>query len=151
DANGTHIGSVVWFDPQLDFAVIRTNGLAGSALPIATDTKSTGAPGAVLGYPGGGDFNAGPAAILDEFQARGPDIYGNGHTTRDIYEIQAEIVPGNSGGPLVAKDGKVMGVVFAEATSYDHVGYALTTLQITAEINQAAHRTRAVTTGQCAE
>jgi S1-C subfamily serine protease len=105
----------------------------------------------VLGYPGGGNFNAGPAAVMDQILARGRDIYGQGRTLRSIYEIQAAVVPGNSGGPLIAKDGSVIGVVFAESTTYDHVGYALTTPKVIDEINQAKQNNQPVSTGQCAE
>jgi S1-C subfamily serine protease len=83
--------------------------------------------------------------------ARGRDIYGRGRTDRDVYELQAHIIPGNSGGPLVAKDGTVIGVIFAESTSYENVGYALTTAQVSSAINHAAAQNRPVSTGQCAE
>jgi hypothetical protein len=45
----------------------------------------------------------------------------------------------------------VIGVIFAESTTYQHVGYALTTAQVTNELNQAATRSQAVSTGGCAE
>jgi S1-C subfamily serine protease len=83
--------------------------------------------------------------------ATGRDIYGHGTTSRNVYEIQADVIPGNSGGPLVAKDGSVIGIIFAESTSYQHVGYALTTDKVVSEINQAAGHSQSVNTGQCAE
>ena len=89
--------------------------------------------------------------MLAEFNAVGRNIYGSGHTVRDVYEIQANVIPGNSGGPLVGADGRVIGVVFAESTSYNHVGYSLTTSQVSGELKQAAGRTQAVSTGSCAE
>jgi S1-C subfamily serine protease len=151
DGNGLHSSTVIWFDPNLDFAVLRVNNLAGGALTIDKSRVSPGTQAAVLGYPGGGPLAAGTAAVLDEFTATGRNIYGSGNTNRDVYEIQADVIPGNSGGPLVAKDGSVIGVVFAESTTYQHVGYALTTAQVTAEINQAVAHGQAVSTGSCAE
>ncbi len=151
DASGRHAASVISFDPELDFAVLRVSDLAGSALEIATGNVSAGTPAAVLGYPGGGDFKADPAAVLSRLTASGRDIYGRGHTLRDVYEVRADIVPGNSGGPLVAKDGSVIGVVFAESTSFNHVGYALTNARLNVKITQAAASTQAVGTGRCAE
>ena len=50
------------------------------------------------------------------FQATGWDIYGNVEATRSVYEIDAVVRPGNSGGPLVEPDGEVIGVVFARST-----------------------------------
>jgi S1-C subfamily serine protease len=34
-------------------------------------------------------------------------------TTRSVYSLQTTVVRGNSGGPVVASDGTVVGVVFA--------------------------------------
>lgn len=151
DANGSHSASVIWFDPGLDFAVLRVNNLAGQSLTISSAPIDRGTPAAVLGYPGGGDFSAGPAAVLDQIKASGRDIYGRGQTLRDIYEIQADIIPGNSGGPLVDQSGNVIGVVFAESTTYNHVGYALATAKVNSEIKQASNQTQPVSTGVCAE
>ncbi len=151
DSNGTHSATVIWFDPNLDFAVLKVSDLAGSPLSVASAQASNGTPAAVMGYPGGGPLTAGTAAVLDEFTATGRNIYGNGQTNRDVYEIQADVIPGNSGGPLVATDGSVIGVVFAELTTYQHVGYALTMPAVSNELHQVETRDQAVSTGQCAE
>ncbi|HET7059856.1 MAG TPA: MarP family serine protease [Candidatus Saccharimonadales bacterium] len=151
DGNGTHSSTVIWFDPDLDFAVLRVSNLEGHSLVVADHRVGVGTPAAVLGYPGGGGFKAGPAAVSNQFTASGRDIYGQGDTLRQVYELQADIIPGNSGGPLVAKDGTVIGVIFAESTDYPHTGYALTSDQVKGEINQAAAQDQPVGTGRCAE
>lgn len=151
DVNGSHNARVVWFDPNLDFAVLRVSGLAGKPLSLDSNNVDPGTPGAVLGYPGGGAFNAGPAAVLDEFEASGHNIYDSGLTLRSVYEIQATVIPGNSGGPLVSENGDVMGIVFAESTTYQHVGYALTMAKVISEIQQARNDYTTVSTGACAE
>jgi S1-C subfamily serine protease len=151
DSNGRHNAEVIWFDPNLDFAVLKVNGLAGSPLNIDTNDMASGIPGAVLGYPGGGAFSAGSAAIIDEFNASGRNIYGSGATLRKVYEIKATVIPGNSGGPLIEENGSVMGVVFAESTTYNHVGYTLAMSKVASEITQASHDEHQVSAGQCAE
>ncbi len=151
DSNGTHSATPIWFDPNLDFAVLRVSNLAGHSLSINGAKAASGTPAAVLGYPGGGSLTAGPAAVLDEFTASGRNIYGRGNTNREVYEIQATVIPGNSGGPLIGKDGSVIGVVFAESTTYQHVGYTLTTPQVINEIHQAQAANQPVGTGRCAE
>ncbi|HSX45748.1 MAG TPA: MarP family serine protease [Candidatus Saccharimonadia bacterium] len=151
DSNGSHAATVVRFDPNLDFAVLRVNGINEPSLSLASSTVGRGTPAAVLGYPGGGAFDASPAAVIDEFNAVGHNIYGSGRTFRAVYELRANIIPGNSGGPLVAGNGQVIGVVFAESTTYNHVGYALTTSQVSSELKQASPRTQPVSTGSCAE
>lgn len=151
DVNGTHKGQVVWFDPDLDLAVMRVPDLGGKPLKFDTATAPPGTPAAIVGYPSGGAFKAGPAAILSKIKASGHDIYGRGLTIRDIYEVKGTVIPGNSGGPLVGKDGRVLGVIFAESTSYEHVGYVLTATKVAAEVQQAASRQQPVSTGSCAE
>jgi S1-C subfamily serine protease len=151
DSRGQHTGTVVWFDPDLDFAVVRANNLAGSPLLVNTDTVADGTRGAVLGYPGGGDLTAGGAEVLDRFRAKGRDIYNQDTTIREIYSLAARVIPGNSGGPVIGEDGRVIGVVFAQSTAYDNVGYALTNQQLATGINQAQAQNRAVSNGTCAE
>jgi S1-C subfamily serine protease len=151
DANGIHTATPIWFDPDLDFAVLRVSNLAGEPLVFNTSHVADNTPAAVLGYPGGGGFVAEPASVLDEFTANGRNIYNQGRTERQIYEIAANIIPGNSGGPVVDKEGGVIAIVFAESTSYDHVGYALTPWQPIEEIAHASAQNRAVSTGTCAE
>lgn len=151
DGRGIHDTRVVWFDPDVDLAILQVNGLAGKPLTLDTTEQPSNTPGVVLGYPGGGDFDAEPAAVIDHFLAYGRNIYGQGTTARDIYSIQAKVIPGNSGGPLVGTDGKVMGIVFATSTTYNDVGYALTGHQVYSELANAEQSTTTHNTGSCSE
>jgi S1-C subfamily serine protease len=149
DSRGAHRATPVLFDPALDVAVLRTTGLAGTALPLADGEAPRGQGGAVLGYPGGGRFNAVPGAVLRKFSAIGRDIYGSALTRRDVYQLQATIRQGNSGGPFVRQDGTVLGVVFAASTTEANVGYALTSKEVLPKVRQAHSSTNAVSTGPC--
>lgn len=151
DIKGTRQARVVWFNPQLDMALLEVKDLAGKPLALQADTAAAGTPAAVLGFPGGGDFSAEPAAVLAAYRARGRDIYGQQPTVRDIYELQVTIEQGNSGGPVVDKTGAVIGLVFAESTTQDDVGYALTNDQLRPEIKQAKASMKTVDTGKCTE
>ena len=151
DNNGSHSAEVIWFDPNLDLAILKTSNLSGKPLPIDTSIVSNGTGGVVLGYPGGGTFQAKIASVMNEFLATGKNIYGTGKTNRSVYEIQADVIPGNSGGPLVIANGQVIAVVFAQSTTYYHVGYAITANQIIPEINQALNQNSERNTGSCAD
>ncbi len=151
DGHGTHRATPIWFDPDLDFAVLRVGNLAGGPLKFNTSTIGRGTKGGVLGYPWGGAFTADSAAVLEEFTAIGRNIYNEGRTARDVYMIQATVVPGNSGGPLVDLNGNVIGVVFAASVSHDSTGYALSAPKVITEINQARAANQPVGTGSCAE
>ena len=102
----------------------------------------------MLGYPGGGPLTTGAAAVRDAYQALGRDIYGGGLTRRDILELQADVRPGNSGGPFVLPDGSVGGMVFARSVTTSGLGYALAPSELRRELAQT--RTGSVSTGSCA-
>ena len=148
DSAGLHRATVVGFDPDLDFAVLRTTGLSAGPLPVDPNLEPRGTIGAALGYPGGGNFTAGAAAILERQTAVGRNIYDAGLVRRDIYVLQAIVRPGNSGGPLVAPDGTVIGVIFATSTTNPNVGYALTSAEIRPDIARA-QTSGPVSTGAC--
>ncbi|MDB5182005.1 MAG: Colicin production protein [Candidatus Saccharibacteria bacterium] len=150
DAHGQHTGTVLWFDPDLDFAIVRANNLAGPPLLIKNDIVANDTQAAVLGYPGGGPLTAGGAKTIDAFTARGRDIYNDRTTHREVYSLAAKVIPGNSGGPLIAADATVIGIIFAQSTTYENVGYALSTPQILSAINHAQAQNRAVSNGSCA-
>ncbi|HWU31426.1 MAG TPA: trypsin-like serine protease, partial [Marmoricola sp.] len=73
-----------------------------------------------------------------------------GAVIRDVFSVRAKIRPGNSGGPLVSGDGKVLGVVFAASLSDSQTGYALTASQVQDAANAGRNATQPVGTGGCA-
>jgi S1-C subfamily serine protease len=151
DKNGTHSASVIWFDSKLDLAILRTANLAGEPLVLREENVANNTAAAVLGYPGGGAFTANPARILDQFIANGRDIYGRGNSQRSVYEVGGTVKPGNSGGPVIDAEGKVIGVVFARSTTYNDVGYALTMDQVASALDSASAQNTTVGTGSCTE
>ncbi len=150
-SNGSHLATPVYFNPNLDFAVLRVNNLQDKPLNIDSNSLNNGTDEIVMGYPGGGPLTIKPAVILSELNAVGLNIYGQGNVNRSVYELKADVIPGNSGGPLIEKNGSVSGVVFAQSTTYNEVGYALTANQITGPINQAKTAQNRVSTRSCAE
>lgn len=149
DGNGTHSARAVWFDEELDLAILQVDNLKGEPLVIDTAPVAPKTAAVILGYPGGGAFTANPASVLDQFTATGRDIYNRGTSERDVYEIAGDVEQGNSGGPLVTADGDVIGVIFAKSTVYDQIGYALTAEQVRPALNQASARNQQVDTGSC--
>ena len=88
--------------------------------------------------------------MTEEITAIGKDIYNNGSVTRGVYALDANVLPGNSGGPLLGPGGQVIGVVFSRSTVYPNVGYALTSPGVLARVQAGRScTTAAVSTGPC--
>ncbi|MHB8190749.1 MAG: MarP family serine protease [Ferrimicrobium sp.] len=139
--NGAQLAAtVVLFDPHLDLAVLRVPGLSAPVLPFDTTIQSRGVPAVVMGYPEGGPLTYGSAGIMASFNATGRDIYNQGLTARLVYEIDAIVRPGNSGGPLINLKGQVMGVVFSRSTTDQYVGFALAAPAVAREVQSAIAR-----------
>ncbi len=142
-------GVAVLFDPRIDVAVLRIASTPGPALHLAGHEFRRKAVGAVLGYPEGGGLSGVGAASRRIIHAEGRDIYGHGTVTRDIYELQAKVLPGNSGGPFVLANGEVAGLVFAASTTDPSIGYAITSTEVLPDVRRALGRTTPVSTGAC--
>jgi S1-C subfamily serine protease len=144
-----HDAVPVLFDPELDVALLRVPGLDRRPLHLDPGTVARGTTGAALGFPGGGPLAVQPAGVRAAFAATGLDIYGRNNIVRQVYELDATIRPGNSGGPLVEPDGEVVGVVFARSTTDSRVGYALASPAVLADVHRAETRSGTVGTGAC--
>ena len=149
-ADGTVADAVVvLFDPDLDVALLHTDRIDARPLRFAVRDPSRGDLGAALGYPGGGALTIVPAAVTGRYAATGRDIYGRDAIRRQILELRAKIDRGDSGGPLILKDGTIGGLVFAEARTDPDVGYALTATAVATRVRPGIGRTGSVDTGVC--
>jgi S1-C subfamily serine protease len=140
---------VVYFDPDIDLAVLAVPGLTAAPLAFEQSLADTGDPAVVAGYPGGGPLDSSAARIRAVIDARGEDIYGRAGVVREVYAFRGTVVAGNSGGPLLAPDGEVLGVVFASAVGDSSTGYALTAPQVSAAAAVGRSATSPVDTGSC--
>lgn len=139
----------VWFDTELDLAVVDVPGLDGDPLRFDTGAQQ-GDPAAVLGFPENGPFDARAARVRGRLDLRGPDIYGQGRVSRDVFSIRSLVRSGNSGGPLISADGDVIGVIFAASVSDAETGYAVTAAETVPVATAALRANRTVSTGSCA-
>ncbi|WP_394280048.1 MarP family serine protease [Microbacterium sp.] len=122
-------GRIVYFDPVDDLAVIAVDDLDAEPLPIIEPVEA-GTSVAVQGYPLGGPFTSGVAYVLSVGDAVVADIYDEDAAPREIYALEADVRPGNSGGPVLTEDGEVAGVVFARGDDDQRRGYAMTTTEL---------------------
>jgi S1-C subfamily serine protease len=144
-----HNARVVFFDPELDAALIYAPGLSASPLALAGAVPERGAAAAALGFPGGGRLQVIAAAVNRTIEALGRDIYGDRAVAREVIEMHADVRPGDSGGPLVLTDGTVGGVTFSESRDDPLIGYALTPTAVASAINVMLRSQEAVGTESC--
>ncbi|QGG43109.1 MarP family serine protease [Aeromicrobium yanjiei] len=140
---------VVLFDRDLDVAVLAVDGLGLAPLSFDRGGKA-GQSAAILGYPENGPFDARAARIRSEMRLRSPDIYDRGQVVRETFSVRGLVRSGNSGGPLVSRDGSVLGVIFAASVSNKSTGYALTADQVAEDARKGIAATQPVSTGECA-
>jgi S1-C subfamily serine protease len=140
------------FEPQHDLAVLRVPELDLPSLGFAPSTPS-GTPGAILGYPENGPFDVQPGRIGVTQTVITQNAYGEGPVSRLLTPLRGLVRPGNSGGPLVDVDGRVLTTVFA-ATVDSRVrgGYGVANETVASVLREAGQREREgarVSTGSC--
>jgi S1-C subfamily serine protease len=140
--------TVVSYDPSVDIAILAAPNLPAQPLAFADEAAKTGTDALVMGYPGGGDFQATPARIRETIQLSGPDIYRNATVNREVYTVRATVEQGNSGGPMIDVNGRVLGVVFGAAVDDNDTGFVLTAREVSGELARIGD-TQPVPTGTC--
>ena len=140
--------TVVYYNPDIDVAVLRVDGLGLPHLAFDREAEA-GDPAAVLGFPNDGPYDVQGARIRAEQRLSSPDIYGEGTVLRDVYSVRSNIRPGNSGGPMVSPDGEVLGVVFAASVTDAATGYVLTADQVGQAAAEGLSNTEPVSSGRC--
>ena len=142
---------VVLFDADLDLAVLFVPGLGLTPLEPARDVQD-GDAAVIAGYPGGGPLDLRSARVVTrttESPVFSDNIYGDPTKPREIFVVRGRVIPGNSGGPLLTRDGRYAGVVFASSQQYKRTGFALTLKAVAQELRSVADRTVPVDTGLC--
>ncbi len=138
----------VLFDPDRDLAVLAVPGLRADPFARGEDLDR-GAPAAVLGYPLDGPYTSSPARVRQVLRATGEDIYGESGVRREVYALFATVRQGNSGGPVVDPQGRLVGVVFAASLDDPDTGYALTLAEAGPVLDAAPTATETVGVGPC--
>jgi hypothetical protein len=106
----------IWFDVRNDIALLSVPEASGVPALGIVDGPAEGTSGAVLGFPHNGSFDVRAARIGATRTALSQDAYGRGPLQRPITTLRGLVRSGNSGGPVVDGDGRVLTTVFASAT-----------------------------------
>jgi S1-C subfamily serine protease len=150
EVKGTrHRARVVVYHPDKDLAVLYVPGFDAPVMRWASSPAPRDQSAIVLGYPLDGPYTATPARIRDRGDVRGPDIYESKTVVREVYSLRSQVRSGNSGGPLLAPNGTVYGVIFAAAADDPDTGYALTVEESQPAAAAGRRATGPVSTGDC--
>ncbi|HEX6709721.1 MAG TPA: MarP family serine protease [Rubrobacter sp.] len=139
---------VVAFDERNDVAVLRVDGLGLTPLRLAP--PRTGEAAAVIGFPENGPLDIEPARTGTTRRVFSSDAYNRGPVERIVTTFRVYVRPGNSGGPAVNADGRVVSTIFASRTDSDNAGYGIPTRIVRRDLRTAASRATPVSTGGCA-
>lgn len=115
-------GRVIGSDPTHDVALVRADQpIAGYHFQFAGAAPRVGDRVAAVGFPIGDPITLTQGGIsgLDR------DVDVDGQPRSGLLETDAPVNPGNSGGPLIAADGSVVGVVDAANTDARGIAYAV--------------------------
>ncbi|HQY12795.1 MAG TPA: serine protease [Ferruginibacter sp.] len=111
--------AVIYTDALTDLAILKINDTAFKAIPnlpysINKTNSDLGEPIFTLGYP------------------RNEIVYGEGYVSAKsgnegdstAYQVSVSVNPGNSGGPVLNKNGEVIGIITSKNSTADGVVYA---------------------------
>ena len=145
---GSVDAEAIWFDVRNDVALLSAPGVSGTPALSFADGAEVGTAAAILGFPENGPFDVRAARIGPTRATISQDAYGRGPVQRQITALRGLVRSGNSGGPVVDGDGRVLATIFAASTnrSGPRTGYAVPT----SVVRDALARARgAVDTGPC--
>lgn len=141
-------GKVIYFDPAVDIALIRTTELVAPALVIGDDLRRN-EMAVAAGFPLGGPLELSPARVRAIATSTDPNIYGEGQVTREIYVLRTAVQQGDSGSALIDENGQVVGVIFAASANDSTIGFALMKSELNEALAKGSALTETADTGKC--
>ena len=130
--------NVVWQSSAKDLAVLQVQGTIGGAVPKFAPSEMVNDAQTVyaMGFPGAADLSK-----ESLFQVKITKGIISARTTIDnlkIYQTDAAINSGNSGGPLFNESGQVVGINFLKASESGvaGIGYAIQTDELLPELDR---------------
>jgi S1-C subfamily serine protease len=134
----------VYVDSSNDIALMRVRGLEVGPLPVNT-SPDLPRPVALLGYPRNGALTATAGTAGDSRTVLSPGAYGGRVRPRVVVPLRGAVQPGESGGPVVDRRGRVVAMIFG-GTRDGQGGYAV---PVELVLSAVAGELRRVPSGPC--
>ncbi|MEK6909119.1 MAG: trypsin-like peptidase domain-containing protein [Nanoarchaeota archaeon] len=124
-----YVAEIVGTDVLADLAVLRISGSINSFELADSDSVSIGQKAIAIGNPLGLSFTV-TEGIVSALDREGP----NG--LQSYIQTDVTLNPGNSGGPLVDKDGRVIGMANFKVGEAEGLGFALESNMLRVKTNE---------------
>lgn len=126
ESGSTYKGSVVWADSNLDLAIVKITAEGLKYLELGdSDSLSLGQDVWAIGNPIGVEFQRTITKGIISGLNRTLKIEDENLYMEDLIQTDASINSGNSGGPLINKEGKIIGINSVKITSAEGIGFAV--------------------------
>ncbi|MBQ6992133.1 MAG: trypsin-like peptidase domain-containing protein [Clostridia bacterium] len=128
DNSNEYNGTVVWADKDLDLAIIKINASRLNYLEFAdSENIKLGQKVYAIGNPVGMEFQRTVTAGIISGLNRTVKIEEEDNLSymEDLIQTDASINSGNSGGPLVNEEGKVIGINSVKIDTAEGIGFAI--------------------------
>jgi len=130
---GTKQAVFIGYDATLDIALLKIDGNYERLRLADSDDIQVGEKVIAIGNPLGLQFSVSEGIVSA--------IHRTGTNDLDAYiQTDAALNPGNSGGPLINKQGKVIGINNFKIGSGENLGFALESNYIEEAVNQIAEQ-----------
>ena len=113
------IEGIIDYSKEKDIALLKASSKNSSVLELQANMPTPGTPAYALGSPKGLDFSFSDGVISQI--RRGKET---------LIQFTCPVSPGNSGGPLLAEDGKVLGIVSCQLTEGQNLNFAVPTASV---------------------
>jgi S1-C subfamily serine protease len=137
---------VLVFDERSDLAVLGVEDLDLPALELAI--PEPGESVAVLGYPENGPFEARAGRVGETRTVLTRDVRGREAVERQVTSLKSQVRSGNSGGPAVNSDGRVVATIFAEGAGMDDAAFGIPSPIVEEALVAAQEQGAAATAGR---